>query len=116
MSVNSETADCYQDMYNYLSEEHNLILTITEMEEIISYSLITINLIKEKAKTKKNMRIDRRILLGKKAKYTYWGLMSCAHGMYANGGFNLYIYGIKGIFNIIIHERCVDMACGERNF
>ena len=51
------------------------------------------------------MRIYRGILFGKKAKYTYWGRKGCSHGMYSRGGFDFYVYGIKGLFNIIIDKR-----------
>ena len=62
------------------------------------------------------MRIDRGILFGGKAKYTYWGLKGCSHGMYSRGGYNFYVYGIKGLFNVIIDERCGYMATGKRRF
>lgn len=62
------------------------------------------------------MRIDRGILLGKKAKYTNWGLKGCSHGMYSSGGFDFYVYGIKGLFNIIIDKRWGDYAVGKRRF
>ncbi len=62
------------------------------------------------------MRIDRGILFGKKAKYTYWGRKGCSHGMYSRGGFDFYVYGIKGLFNIIIDKRWGDMATVKRRF
>jgi len=36
MLVNVEIADKYQDLFNHLSQEHNLTLTISEMDDIIS--------------------------------------------------------------------------------
>jgi hypothetical protein len=33
--MNIERADSYQDFFNFLSQEHNLICTIEEMDEII---------------------------------------------------------------------------------
>ena len=51
------------------------------------------------------MRIDRGILFGKKAKYTYWGRRGCSHGMYSRGGYDFYVYGIKGLVNIVIDKR-----------
>ena len=62
------------------------------------------------------MRIDRGILLGKKAKYTYWGRRGSSHGMYSRGGFDFYVYGIRGLFNIIIDKRWGDMTAGKRRF
>lgn len=62
------------------------------------------------------MRTDRGILFGKKAKYTYWGCMGCSRGMYSAGGYDFFVYGIKGIFNIIINKRWGDMAIGPRRF
>ena len=62
------------------------------------------------------MRIDRGILFGKKAKYTYFGRRGCSHGRYSGGGYDFYVYGIKGLFNIIIDKRWGDMAVGERRF
>ena len=62
------------------------------------------------------MRIDRGILFGKKAKYTYFGLKGCSHGMNSRGGYNFYVYGIKGLFNIIIDKRWGNMATGQRRF
>ena len=54
------------------------------------------------------MKTYRKILFGKKAKYTYFGLRSCSHGMYSRGGYDFYVYGIKGIVNIIIDKRWGD--------
>lgn len=34
MLVNTEIADKYQDFFNFMSREHNLTLTIQEMDEI----------------------------------------------------------------------------------
>lgn len=34
-SVHREVADSYQPLFNFFSQEHNLILTITEMDEIV---------------------------------------------------------------------------------
>lgn len=55
------------------------------------------------------MRIDRAIVFGKRARYTYWGLRGCYHGN-VMGGYDYYVYGIKGVFNIIIDKRWGDMA------
>ncbi len=33
--VNVEVADIYQEFFNFMSQEHNLILTISEMDEIV---------------------------------------------------------------------------------
>jgi 5,10-methylenetetrahydrofolate reductase len=33
-----EIADCYQKLFNHMSQEHGLILTIQEMDEIIHLS------------------------------------------------------------------------------
>ena len=34
--VNVEVADKYQEFFNFMSQEHNLILTISEMDEIVT--------------------------------------------------------------------------------
>lgn len=34
--VNRELADKYQDFFNFMNQEHNLILTKEEMDEILS--------------------------------------------------------------------------------
>jgi len=34
-SVAKETADKYQDFFNFMNQEHGLILTISEMNEIL---------------------------------------------------------------------------------
>ncbi len=36
MYINTEIADKYQDFFNFFSQEHNLILTIEQMQEILS--------------------------------------------------------------------------------
>lgn len=38
-SVSMEIADQYQDFFNMMSQEHGLILTISEMDDIISEAL-----------------------------------------------------------------------------
>ena len=60
-------------------------------------------------------RADKGIVFGKKAKHTNFGLLGRSHGMYY-GGYNFYVYGIKGVFNIIIDVRWGDMAIGKRRF
>ena len=50
MLVIREIADCYQGLFNHLSDEHNLTLTITEMDEIIRHSLNTVGSINAKTK------------------------------------------------------------------
>lgn len=35
MDIHREVADKYQGLFNLMSKEHNLILTISEMDEII---------------------------------------------------------------------------------
>ena len=62
------------------------------------------------------MRIYIGIVFGRKAKYNGFGLRGCSHGMYSSGGYNFYVYGIKGIFNFIIYKRWGDMAVGDRRF
>ena len=49
-------------------------------------------------------KIRRSIFFGKKAKYSGFGLKGCSHGMYARGGYNFWVYGIKGIAAIEIKE------------
>lgn len=36
MYVNTEIADKYQEFFNFMSQEHDLILTMSEMDEIVS--------------------------------------------------------------------------------
>jgi len=48
-----------------------------------------------------------KIYFGKKAKYNCWGLRGCSHGL-RSGGFNFYVYGIKGIFNFTEYEAWGD--------
>ena len=36
MYINTEIADKYQEFFNFMSQEHNLILTIEQMQEILS--------------------------------------------------------------------------------
>lgn len=33
--VNTEIADKYQEFFNFMNQEHNLLLTIEEMDEIV---------------------------------------------------------------------------------
>lgn len=44
------------------------------------------------------------LLFGSKAKYTYWGLRGCSHGMYSSEGYNYWVYGIKGLIAFEIYE------------
>ena len=53
MLVNKEIADCYQGLFNHLSREHNLTLTISEMDEIIRHSFNTVRSINSKVKKAK---------------------------------------------------------------
>lgn len=55
MLVNKEIADCYQSLFNHLSSEHKLILTISEMDEIIRLSLNTISCINSNTNLKQNI-------------------------------------------------------------
>jgi len=60
---------------------------------------------------------DWGIVFGVRAKWTNWGFKGCSHGMYADGGYDYYVYGIKGIFNIVIDKRWGDYAVvGGRRF
>lgn len=36
MIINTEIADKYQEFFDFFSQEHNLILTIEQMQEILS--------------------------------------------------------------------------------
>lgn len=54
------------------------------------------------------MKTHRKLVFGKKAKYTYFGLRGCSHGCYL-GGYNYYIYGFKGLLNYIVDEQWGDM-------
>jgi len=35
MLIDTELADKYQEFFNFMNQEHNLILTVSEMNEII---------------------------------------------------------------------------------
>ncbi len=48
MYVNVEVADCYQNLFNHLSKEHNLTLNINEMDAIIKESLLVIENVNKK--------------------------------------------------------------------
>lgn len=39
MIINTEIADCYQEMFNHFAKEHGIILTVSEMDEIIILSI-----------------------------------------------------------------------------
>ena len=47
------------------------------------------------------MRTTLGLTFGRNAKYTNFGLLGCAHGMYS-GGYNYYVYGIAYIINFTI--------------
>ena len=36
MYINTEIADKYQEFFNFMNQEHGLILTISEMDEIVT--------------------------------------------------------------------------------
>lgn len=38
MEIKAEIADCYQGLFNHLNQEHGLILTVSEMDDIIKES------------------------------------------------------------------------------
>ena len=48
MDIHREIADQYQGLFNLMSKEHNLILTISEMDEIIIESQKVVNKISSK--------------------------------------------------------------------
>jgi len=48
MDIQRETADKYQGLFNLMSKEHNLILTISEMDEIIIEAQKVVNKISSK--------------------------------------------------------------------
>jgi hypothetical protein len=55
-----------------------------------------------------------KLLFGNKSKYTYFGKKGCAKGMYS-GGFNWYVYGIKGLIAITRYEAWGDMIRNNPN-
>jgi hypothetical protein len=59
-------------------------------------------------------KTTRKLAFGKKAKRTGWGLWNCSHGMYT-GGYDYYVYGIEGIFNLTIYKRWGDFYNTERD-
>lgn len=44
------------------------------------------------------------LLFGSKAKYSGFGLKGCSHGMYSPGGYNFWVYGVKGMIAFEIYE------------
>lgn len=62
------------------------------------------------------MKIEYGFRFGSKAKWTNWGLMGCSHGVYSRGGYDFYVYGIKGLVNFIIDKRWGDMITDEKRF
>jgi hypothetical protein len=40
--AHTQTADCYQNLFNHLSNEHGLTLTVSKMDEIIRHTLETV--------------------------------------------------------------------------
>lgn len=44
--VTPEIADCYQPLFDLLSKEYNVILTISEMDEVIRSSLCVVGKIR----------------------------------------------------------------------
>jgi len=48
MDIHREIADQYQGLFNLMSKEHNLILTISEMDEIITEAQKVVNKISSK--------------------------------------------------------------------
>lgn len=60
--VSTEVADCYQVLFNLLSKEHNLTLTISEMDEVIKSSHLVISKINElNNDSEKQTNIDKII-------------------------------------------------------
>ena len=43
MLINIKEAECYKSLFDYLQNEHNLLLTISEMDEVIIHSLNVVN-------------------------------------------------------------------------
>lgn len=48
-----------------------------------------------------------KVVFGNKAKWTYWGLRGCSHGRLP-GGFNYWVYGIKGLIALEIKHTWGD--------
>ena len=38
-----------------------------------------------------------KLIFGRNAQHTYFGLKGGSHGMFKNDGFDYYVYGIRGI-------------------
>lgn len=55
------------------------------------------------------IKTTRKMSFGSKAKYTNWGSRGCSRGMYSTGGFDYYVYGIKGLFAFEIMKRWGDL-------
>ena len=49
--VTTEIADMYQEFFNFMNQKHNLILTISEMDEILHKSEILIEKFNQKQKS-----------------------------------------------------------------
>jgi len=47
--------------------------------------------------------IKRSLKFGKNAKFNNWGLKGCSHGL-RSGGYDYYVYGIKGLFNYVVDD------------
>lgn len=55
-----------------------------------------------------------KILFGKKSRFTYFGRRGHSKGMYT-GGFDWYVYGVKGIFAITKYIAWGDMCRNNPN-
>jgi len=54
------------------------------------------------------MSKELKLLIGKKSTMSGFGLVSCSHGMYSSGGYDRFVYGIKGIVSIKYEVRWGD--------
>lgn len=55
-----------------------------------------------------------KLVFGSNSKYTYFGLRGHAKGMYS-GGFDWYVYGIKGVIGLTIYKAWGDYCHNNPN-
>lgn len=60
------------------------------------------------------MASKTKIVFGKNSKFTYFGKRGSSRGMYS-GGFNYWVYGIKGLIALTRYVAWGDMARNNPN-
>ena len=54
------------------------------------------------------MKKTIKLKFGLNAKYSGFGKVGCSHGMYSRGGYDFWVYGIKGIIALEINHAWGD--------